>query len=436
MIDTQGNNEIDLDKMDNKNGILINGQHPVFGSKKVDEIKGRKNKLKLDIYNYPDNIEIISDEESIAILFIGQSGTGKSTFINAYVNHLLGISFNDSIRYKLIFGDKNKVKDQTQSQTDKISVYNIRSPQYKNRLFKLIDTPGAGDTRNQNDQSITDLEKDKMEKEFLIMYNDLFSKQIGQLNSIVFVVKASENRENDFQKRIIKNLTNIFADDIQKNCLAILTHTDNDEIEPDAVQLLEKMDFFAQKTKNEEEWYFPVSSTSYFIPFKVGGHGATERMFPFTENSLKEFTEKILTLKVYYTKETKKNLELKNKQEKIIKILKNDILNFLLDNIKNLKKNEIDLEKAINEVKLKQSEIEDIKNQISSKEELKQQIKENYDQSITNKRQKEEDLARNEENIQSLKNKKNILDQTLNDLEKKKKLLKKKEKLQKNNKIQ
>jgi predicted GTPase len=193
MIDTQGNNEIDLDKMDNKNGILINGQHPVFGSKKVDEIKGRKNKLKLDIYNYPDNIEIISDEESIAILFIGQSGTGKSTFINAYVNHLLGISFNDSIRYKLIFGDKNKVKDQTQSQTDKISVYNIRSPQYKNRLFKLIDTPGAGDTRNQNDQSITDLEKDKMEKEFLIMYNDLFSKQIGQLNSIVFVVKASEN---------------------------------------------------------------------------------------------------------------------------------------------------------------------------------------------------------------------------------------------------
>jgi GTPase SAR1 family protein len=421
MIDTQGNNEIDLDKMDNKNGILINGQHPVFGSKKVDEIKGRKNKLKLDIYNYPDNIEIISDEESIAILFIGQSGTGKSTFINAYVNHLLGISFNDSIRYKLIFGDKNKVKDQTQSQTDKISVYNIRSPQYKNRLFKLIDTPGAGDTRNQNDQSITDLEKDKMEKEFLIMYNDLFSKQIGQLNSIVFVVKASENRENDFQKRIIKNLTNIFADDIQKNCLAILTHTDNDEIEPDAVQLLEKMDFFAQKTKNEEEWYFPVSSTSYFIPFKVGGPGATERMFQFTENSLKEFTEKILTLKVYYTKETKKNLELKNKQEKIIKILKNDILNFLLDNIKNLKKNEIDLEKAINEVKLKQSEIEDIKNQISSKEELKQQIKENYEQSITNKRQKEEDLARNEENIQSLKNKKNILDQTLNDLEKKKK---------------
>lgn len=43
--------------------------------------------------------------------------------------------------------------------------------------------------------------KDKKEKEFLAMYNKLFSEEIGQLNSIVFVVKASENRENEFQKK-------------------------------------------------------------------------------------------------------------------------------------------------------------------------------------------------------------------------------------------
>ena len=59
------------------------------------------------------------------------------------------------------------------------------------------------------------------------MYNDLFSKEIGQLNSIAFVIKASENRENEFQKKIIKSITNLFAGDIDKNCLAILTHTDN-----------------------------------------------------------------------------------------------------------------------------------------------------------------------------------------------------------------
>ena len=102
------------------------------------------------------------------------------------------------------------------------------------------------------------------------MYNKVFSKDIGQLNSITFVVKSSENRENEFQKKIIKNITNLFAGDVEKNCLAILTHTDNDEIVPDAVPLLEKLDFFKKKIEAEEEWWFPVNSTSYFTPFKKG----------------------------------------------------------------------------------------------------------------------------------------------------------------------
>ena len=90
------------------------------------------------------------------------------------------------------------------------------------------------------------------------MYNDLFSKEIGQLNSITFVIKASENRENEFQKKIIKNITNLFAGDIDKNCLAILTHTDNFELIPEAVQLLQKMDIFKKKSDNKEDWNFPV----------------------------------------------------------------------------------------------------------------------------------------------------------------------------------
>ena len=100
-------------------------------------------KNNIFLYNYPLNIEYSAKEEPISILFVGQSGTGKSTFINAYVNHLLGITKNDNIRYKLILGDKQKEKDQTQSQTDKITIYNVRSlnPLYKNRLFKLIDAP-------------------------------------------------------------------------------------------------------------------------------------------------------------------------------------------------------------------------------------------------------------------------------------------------------
>jgi ABC-type glutathione transport system ATPase component len=157
-------NDLYQNSESSKIGKFINGKHPIYGSVKIDEIRGKKNNL--DIYNYPLNIEYSSKEETISILFVGQSGTGKSTFINAYINHLLDITSTDNIRYKIIFGDANKENDQTQSQTDYITIYNIRSPKYDNKVFQLIDTPGAGDTRNDNDKQISKLEKDKKEKEY------------------------------------------------------------------------------------------------------------------------------------------------------------------------------------------------------------------------------------------------------------------------------
>jgi len=343
-----------INEEQSKIGKLIDGKHPVYGSRKIDEIKGKKNTLQL--YDYPE-INYSSNEESISILFVGQSGTGKTTFINAYVNYLLGITSNDDIRYKLILGDKSKEKDQTKSQTDFITIYNVRSPKYNNKLFKLIDTPGAGDTRNNNEKAYSKVDQDQKEKEFLKMYNDLFSKEIGQLNCITFVVKASENRENEFQKKIIKSITNLFAGDIDKNCLAILTHVDNDEDVPDAVQLLEKMELFKKKTDMKEEWFFSVSSKSYFLAFQKGEISVSSEQFKFTEESFKKYTQKLLKLKVYYTKQTQKNLAFKEQQEKIIKVLKDDIIGHVFVKIKELEGNKVDLTKKIKECDDKQKEI-------------------------------------------------------------------------------
>lgn len=67
------------------------------------------------------------------------------------------------------------------------------------------------------------------------MYNELFSNDIGQIKLINFVAKASENSENEFQNKIIKAIKDLFAGDVEQNCLSILTHADNDEFIPDAV---------------------------------------------------------------------------------------------------------------------------------------------------------------------------------------------------------
>jgi len=397
-----------------KIGKLINGKHPIYGSKKIEENSDDDNTLY--IYDYPLNIEYSSNEETISILFIGQSGSGKSTFINAYVNHLLGITSDDNIRYKLILGDARKENDQTQSQTDSITVYNVRSLKYNNKLFKLIDTPGAGDTRNDNEQESSNINKDKKEKEFLEMYNKLFSQEMYQLNSIVFVVKSSENRKNEFQKKIIKNITNLFAHDIGENCLSILTHTDSDSIKPDAVKLIENIDIFKEKSLKNEEWYFPVSSPSYFIPFKKGENSITEARFAFTENSLISFTKKISSLKAYYIKATKKNIELKNKQENIIKILRDNILVNLLNHTKKLKNLEINLNKKIEECGKQDEKIEKIKNQVKQEEDLKNIIQKNLEIHKNTKQQKEQDLKKNIDNIDSLNKKKIDLEKKIGEL--------------------
>ena len=234
-----------------KIGGFIDNDQPIYGSKLIETIGTNK---KLNIYKYPLNAYVDPEEKPISILFVGQSGVGKSTYINAYLNHLLGISQDDNIRYKIIFEDKTREKDQTQSQTDIITIYNVRSPKYGNKLFKLIDTPGAGDTRGEEE-----------EKKFLEMYNNLFNEKIKNINCITFVIKSSENRENEFQKKIIKTISGYFTDDSVPNFLAIITHADGDE-QLDVVKLLEKSEIFKDKTNNGEEWYFPVSSVSYFHP--------------------------------------------------------------------------------------------------------------------------------------------------------------------------
>ena len=92
------------------------------------------NNEQIQYYLYP---EIVFTEEewnnSKVLLIIGQTGHGKTTFVNALVNIYSGITIKDKFRYLLV---KNKNNSQLESDTKEITIYKIRPK--KNLNFSSI----------------------------------------------------------------------------------------------------------------------------------------------------------------------------------------------------------------------------------------------------------------------------------------------------------
>ena len=96
-----------LNKNEIKEEIKINVNRKIEPLPEAKLIK----KGKLDIYQYPI-IKLTPLEESKAaiVLIVGQTGSGKSTFINAFVNYLMDIELSDNFRYSLI-NEEERVKN-------------------------------------------------------------------------------------------------------------------------------------------------------------------------------------------------------------------------------------------------------------------------------------------------------------------------------------
>ena len=124
-LDEQDERNFTVDDIANQNAVKL-----ICKNIKINyaiPIPGSKEKSKIDdkiIYSYPEykltEIEKADETNTKNILFIGQSGDGKTTFLNALINVLANIKGEDKIRYKLVF--ENSEKRQNESQTDKINI--------------------------------------------------------------------------------------------------------------------------------------------------------------------------------------------------------------------------------------------------------------------------------------------------------------------------
>uniref|UniRef100_A0A3Q2UBH8 Uncharacterized LOC110367960 n=1 Tax=Fundulus heteroclitus TaxID=8078 RepID=A0A3Q2UBH8_FUNHE len=153
------------------------------------------------------------------IMVLGASGAGKSTVINAMVNYVLGVKWEDSFRFKLVDEGQSK----SQGQSSEITLYKLYHQEgfRVNYSLTIVDTPGFGGTGG--------IDRDK---EITEQLRDLFTNQegVGEIDAVCFVVQAAITELTSTQRYVFDSALSIFGKDVAENIRVLVTYADEQQL--------------------------------------------------------------------------------------------------------------------------------------------------------------------------------------------------------------
>ena len=189
--------------------------------------------------------------EAKIILFVGKTGDGKSTAINAFFNVIKGVRLEDDFRFILI-KEPQKKSGQAESQTDGVHIYYLKDA--NNKPLVILDSQGFGDTRGM-----------PFDQKVITAFSHIFSQVIDHINAVCFIVKSTDARLNINIKYIFNQVTGLFSEDISINFFSLATHAVRQDLEnePSMIRTLETDEKFKEiKQKMPKKWYYALDSTT------------------------------------------------------------------------------------------------------------------------------------------------------------------------------
>jgi GTP-binding protein EngB required for normal cell division len=237
--------------------------------------------------DYPDAAQIDPSKLTDAkfVILMGQTGTGKSTTINAMVNYLQGVQPDDPFRYELII-DQMK-KDQAESQTTEPHIYCIESL-IDYPTVVIIDTPGYGDTGGL-----------EMDEKIDSMIKELFQVKVEMIHLVCFVVKASMNRITAAENYVYSKVLHLFGNDIKDNFQFLITFCDGGSIQAEPSLRSDKSIVAGIIDSIESKklpWRSLFNNSAVFKPV-TSSDGFSSLFWKMYEESMRDFFSKLLKIR-------------------------------------------------------------------------------------------------------------------------------------------